>query len=605
MVQIEQELVQKQRSQTARRIRKLDDQVINKIAAGEVVERPASVLKELVENSLDAGARQIEIQAQAGGTQRLEVRDDGHGISKDDMHLALARHATSKLTEFENLEEIRTLGFRGEALPSIASVSRLRLTTRTADCDHGWQLSHAGEGGMGALVPVPHSVGTTIEVEDLFYNVPARRKFLRAQGTETQHLDRVVKQMVLNRMNVRFEFSHGRKNEVYEAAESESELQNRLAMVFGQEFVEHCISVEASSEDMRLSGWISLPGFTRSQPDRQYLFVNGRCIKDRSLMHALRQAYVDVLYDASRYPSCALFLEIDPQLVDVNAHPAKSEVRFRRQRQVYSFLSRAAFGAIADERPGRHYTFTDPKLSPTSSASHGSSPLVSQPLRLGPSVAVGSEYDHLQFGSSTPAVDVKEHGDIPPLGFALAQLAGAFILAENEHGLVIVDMHASHERINYERLKAQCSESQVEVQRLLVPIAMRTTAQEADIAEAYADQLLEFGFDVSRGGEELVVVRTVPKMLQETDVEKLVRDILSDFIEHESSDAPERVRNDILATMSCHSAVRANQRLTIMEMNQLLRDMEQTEFAGYCSHGRPTWKQISTKELDKMFFRGR
>ncbi len=588
-----------------RRIRRLDDQVVNKIAAGEVVERPASVLKELIENSLDAGAKQIEIEAQAGGTQRLMVRDDGHGIEHDDIHLALARHATSKLSDFDGLEGIQTLGFRGEALPSIASVSRLTLATRIAEQSHGWQLSRDGGLDAGKLMPVAHQIGTTIEIEDLFYNVPARRKFLRTPGTEFSHLDRIVKQMALSAMDVRIEFTHGRTHDVYEPAHTEADLRNRLAIIFGQEFADQSIPVDANADGMSLSGWISQPDFTRSQPDKQYLFVNRRSIRDRSVMHALRQSYMDVLYDHSRYPLCALFLQIGPELVDVNVHPAKTEVRFRRHRSVYSFVSRAAHGAIANERPGRYYAVDEHGHDHAARHPDRAPPIAAMPMNFGPPRGEVPVYEYFRHGNGDTPAETPGREDLPPLGFALAQLGGAFVLAENQHGLVIVDMHASHERITYERLKSQYDESRVEIQRLLVPIAMKVSAQDADTAESLGDQFLKLGFDVSRGGEDVIIVRSVPQMLQHTNVEKLVRDVLADFIEHEASDSVERVRNELLATMSCHAAIRANHRLTVMEMNQLLRDMEDTEFSGYCSHGRPTWKQISIKELDRMFFRGR
>ncbi len=585
------------------RIRKLDERVINKIAAGEVVERPASVLKELIENSIDAHARHIEIEAESGGMKLIRIRDDGQGIAGDDIVLALSRHATSKLHDFDDIEKIQTLGFRGEALPSIASVSRLQLTTRQQGEAHGWHIAQDAGVDVQQPKPNPHQVGTTVEVQDLFYNVPARRKFLRTNATEYSHLDRVVKQTALSRMDVRVEFTHGKTHVVYEAASSELQLKNRLGMVFGPDFVDQCIRVESQTSDMKLHGWISVPDLTRAQPDRQYFFVNGRCIKDRSVMHALRQAYMDVLYDGSRYPICALFLEIAPDLIDVNVHPAKSEVRFRVHRHVYSFVARSSHEAIAGERPGTVHQHVYDGQSSGQVHSHYTAQNHSMEFRSHMPNSIGAE--DLLRGENSLHTDREVMTEIPPLGFALGQLGGAFILSENEKGLVIVDMHASHERILYQKLKQQFDDSRVEVQRLLVPIAMKTTAEEANTAELNIEQFSKLGFDVSRSGEYLLTVRTVPQVLQHTNVEKLVRDMLADMIEHETSDRVEQIRNEMLATMSCHSAVRANHRLTMMEMNQLLRDMESTEFSGYCSHGRPTWKQITMKELDKLFFRGR
>ncbi len=589
------------------RIQKLDDRVINKIAAGEVVERPASVLKELIENSIDAGARGIEIEAHSGGIQSLLVRDDGCGIRHDEIRLALSRHATSKLSAFDDIEGIQTLGFRGEALPSIASVSRVSITTRTAGDEHGWKVHSEDGGSLGEPEPASHATGTTVEVQDLFFNVPARRKFLRTANTEYTHMDRLVRQMVLARPDIDFVFTHNAKRSVrYRAAFDDAGLHNRLESIFGEEFAARCLRVDLTWDDVRVTGWVGPPDQTRSQPDQQYLFVNGRCIQDRSIMHAVRQAYLDVLFDTSRFPICVLYLDIAPDLVDINVHPTKAQVRFRRQREVYRTVMRAVSGALSGERPGTHKS-TPPESAITLQPGHhedragsiqGSFAL---PLQ-------GSWTDLAEPKTQPPgqaADGAQAESEIPPLGFALAQLGGAYILAENSEGLVIVDMHASHERITYERLKAEHGEAGFKSQQLIVPIIMKVTSDEADAAGDNADALAGLGFDVSLSGENVLCVRAVPDIIGNANVEQLVRDVIADLIAHENTDRVEQVRNGILATMSCHSAIRANDQLSIQQMNGLLREMEATEHSGYCSHGRPTWKQFSIKELDKLFYRGR
>lgn len=591
-----------------RRIRRLDDQVINKIAAGEVVERPASVLKELLENSLDAGATRIEVEVRAGGVQSLLVRDDGHGIMRDDIDLALSRHATSKLADFDGLEQVQTLGFRGEALPSIASVARLTLISRTKDDRLGWRVEREAGAESKPAVPVAHQVGTTIEVNDLFYNVPARRKFLRTSSTEQSHLDKVIKQMALSRMDVEFTFTHGRTSTVYEAVASEAQLNARLALVFGGEFVSQRVEVENETEFMRLRGWVSTPDCTRAQADRQYLFVNGRSVRDRRIMHAVRQSYLDVLFDSHRFPVCCLFLDVDSSLVDVNVHPTKAEVRFRQPGQVFGFVSRSVNAALSDERPTEHSR--DTSAARLRSAGHGGGAHRHadnvRSLSFGRLHETGVDYEALlRSPQGDSEAEPGEDEQAPPLGFALGQLGGVFILAENEQGLVIVDMHASHERILYERLKKQHDAAGIDVQRLIVPIVMKVTEAEADLAERHCESFADLGFEVTRQGENVLTVRSVPALLRSIDIEQLVRDVLSDLGEHDASKRVEQARNELLATMSCHAAVRANHRLTNMEMNSLLREMETTEHSGYCSHGRPTWRQFSIKELDRLFLRGR
>ncbi len=591
------------------RIKVLDDNVINKIAAGEVVERPASVLKELIENSIDSGARNIEIEAHSGGIQSLLVRDDGCGIRHDEIELALSRHATSKLDQFDDIEEIRTMGFRGEALPSIASVSRVSVSTRTEEEPHGWHVRCEGDGMIAGPQPVQHEVGTTVETRDLFFNVPARRKFLRTPNTEHSYLDRLVKQMALARTDISFVFTHNKNRATrYQAVSDDASIRTRLASVLGDDFADTCIRVELTWDDLKVSGWVSTPDQTRSQPDRQYLFVNGRCIQDRRIMHAVRQAYVDVLYDSSRYPLCVLYLEVDSKSVDVNVHPTKSQVRFRRQNDVYRAILRAVSGALRGERPGSRQTAVAEKS--ILSQPHTHTPF-SSPLQGAFSLATSSNWTDLSeprpgtLDSSPSGADPAKYEEIPPLGFALAQLGGAYILAENSQGLVIVDMHASHERITYEQLKKDFESSQLKSQELIVPIIVNVTSQEADAAMSNRETLAGLGFDVSLSGENVICVRSVPEFLGTIDFEQIVRDIIADLIEHENSNRVEHIRNEILASISCHTAIRANHQLSIPQMNGLLRQMETTENSGYCSHGRPTWKQFSIEELDKLFYRGR
>ena len=464
----------------------------------------------------------------------------------------------------------------------------------------------------GAIVgpqPVQHGTGTTIEVSDLFFNVPVRRKFLKTAKTEYSYLDRLVKQMVLSRADIDFIFTHNAKRSTrYRAVSDDASLRLRLASVFDDDFANSCVRVELTWDDVKVSGWVSTPDQTRSQPDRQYLFVNGRCIQDRRIMHAVRQAYADVLYDASRFPLCVLYVEIDPGLVDVNVHPTKSQVRFRRQNDVYRALMRAVNGALRGERPGSRMTATAAARTVPEPRTHPPLPSVSQTefsLPLKSSWTDLSENPVQPTDSSNSTADAANQSDLPPLGFALAQLGGAYILAENSQGLVIVDMHASHERITYEQLKRDYAKSGLRSQDLIVPIIIKVSSQEADAAMDNSETLASLGFDVSLAGENVICVRSVPEFLGNADVEQLVRDIITDLIAHENSNRVEHIQNEILASMSCHSAVRANDRLSVPQMNGLLRQMEATENSGYCSHGRPTWKQFSIKELDKLFYRGR
>ena len=606
-------------------IRILEPRLANQIAAGEVVERPASVVKEVVENSLDAGATRIEIDVESGGTRLIRIRDDGAGIDGDDLALALARHATSKIDNIEDLEALQSLGFRGEALASIASVSRLTLTANTeASSVQGQQAFCEGRDMSVAVKPAPHPRGTTLEVRDLFYNTPARRKFLRTEKTEFGHLHEVVKRQALSRPEVTFVLRHnGKQTLQLNAAVSEAELRRRVATVCGTDFAEHAVVIERQAGPMRLWGWVAEPTFSRSQADLQYFFVNGRVIRDKLVSHAIRQAYRDVLFHG-RHPAFVLFLELDAAGVDVNVHPTKHEVRFRDSRSVHDFLFGTLSRALADVRPGQP-TPTEPAtgseeraFQPGMNLASGGSPTL---LGQGDQIlsAVGASSHRFDGGSSgqmsrwrEPALSrvpqpefAQEPTEIPPLGFAVAQLHGIYILAENQHGLVLVDMHAAHERITYERLKQARDGSGITRQPLLVPLTLAVSSREAAIAEEQSGELASLGLLIEATGEESIVCRELPAALKDADAEALVRDVLGDLMEFGTSDRIASSLDELLSTLACHTSVRANRRLTLPEMNALLRDMEETERSGQCNHGRPTWVQLSMSELDKLFLRGR
>ena len=609
------------------RINRLSPRLANQIAAGEVVERPASVLKELLENSLDAGARRVDVEVEQGGKKLLRVRDDGGGIHKDDLALALSRHATSKISRPEDLAAINSLGFRGEALASIGSVSRLELSSRTAETgsETGWTVRAEGQQMETSLEPCQHGVGATVEVRDLFFNTPARKKFLKTERTEFGRIDEVLKRLALSRFDVQFNLRHNQRT-VHELRPALSELdqRRRIGLVCGPAFLENSVEVDQRAAGLRLRGWISLPAFSRSQADLQYFYVNGRIVRDKIVSHAIRQAYQDVLYHG-RHPAYVLFLELDPAAVDVNVHPTKHEVRFRDSRLVHDFLFRSLHRELADikpEVPGSNQL--SDQVSPGTSreaSEHGDSePWVQTaaqaalPLRdAAPVREAGGEYRFpTQAPPASPAVTPEQYAKLfgggeeaPPLGYALAQLHGVYILAQNRDGLIIVDMHAAHERITYERMKQALEEESLRRQNLLVPLSLAVSEAEADCAEAHRESLLALGLELERVAAESVVVRQVPALLKDGDIEQLVRDVLSDLLEFGSSDRLENRRNELLSTMACHGSVRANRRLGIDEMNALLRDMEATERSGQCNHGRPTWVWQSMDELDKLFLRGR
>ena len=622
----------------AARIQLLSPRLANQIAAGEVVERPASVIKELLENSLDSGASRIEVDVEQGGVKLLRVRDDGCGIPADDLPLALARHATSKIRDLEDLERVMSLGFRGEALASISSVSRLTLTSRTADAAEAWQVETEGRDMEARVQPAAHPVGTSVEVRDLFFNTPARRKFLRTEKTEFDHLQEVIKRLALARFDVAFHLRHNGKAvlALHQAGDAASRAR-RVASVCGGAFLEQALPVEIERNGLHLWGWVGLPTFSRSQADLQYFYVNGRMVRDKLVAHAVRQAYRDVLFNG-RHPTFVLFLDVDPAVVDVNVHPTKHEVRFRDNRMVHDFLYGTLHRALGDVRPedqlaapasvgqvtqvsGREAgefagqnemslasTVLEQPQAPTDAwrgAGAGyQAPRTSSIGNVGEAQGAYREfYAPLAEASITALPDSQD--DVPPLGYALAQLKGIYILAENAQGLVLVDMHAAHERIMYERLKTAMGSEGLRGQPLLVPESIAVSQREADCAEEHAHWFRKLGFELQRLGPESLAIRQTPSLLKQAQATRLVQDVLADLLEYGTSDRIQAHLNELLGTMACHGAVRANRRLTVPEMNGLLRDMEQTERSGQCNHGRPTWTQLGMADLDKLFLRGR
>ncbi len=586
------------------RIRTLDSNLINQIAAGEVVERPASVLKELLENSLDAGASNISVEADRGGARRVYVADDGCGIEKDDLQLALSRHATSKLSAEDDLQHIDSLGFRGEALPSIASVSRIRLCSRFQSAERAWELVCEGGRYTEVLRPAAQAAGTAVEVTDLFYNTPARRKFLKTEATELHHLDQVLKRLALGRFDVAFSFKHNERTAVQwrRAMDVDSQL-HRIAAICGATMAESLMRIDIVIGGLSVQGWIGAPTFSRSQADMQYFYLNGRFIRDKTVSHAIRQAYRDVLYH-DRQPVYVLNFGIDPGMVDVNVHPTKHEVRFRDSRRVHDFVYRELHKLLA--RPaGSQGEAVASVHAPQPQAPPGDGFARQGNIRFTEFRAPGAVYAELARGGDTPAVTEQALGSvIPPLGFALAQLHGVYILAQNEQGMVLVDMHAAHERIAYESLKRALG-GNISSQPLLVPITLSVSRGEVKSWQESGGSLAALGFEIAQFGEENLLVRQVPEILLKEDIADLLRNVLAELGEHGSSTAVPDLIQEILATRACYGAVRANRKLSIEEMNALLRDMETTERSGQCNHGRPTWVQLSMAELDSWFMRGR
>jgi DNA mismatch repair protein MutL len=591
-------------------IRVLPEQLIHQIAAGEVIERPASVLKELIENSIDAGARRIEVEIEDGGVRLCRVRDDGNGIDRDELVLALARHATSKITTIDDLERVGTLGFRGEALPSIASVSRIRLVSRSSSASHAYAIE-ADNGALTSPAPAAHPVGTTVEVRDLFFNVPARRKFLRAERTEMQHIARMVERLALSRFEIAVSLSAGRRSLAeYPAAFSRVEQERRVAQVVGDEFIANALYIEHESAGCRLTGWLCQPTYARAQPDLQHFYLNGRMLRDRLVASAIRLGYRDVMFHG-RHPAFVLFMELDPTQVDVNAHPAKLEVRFRDGRHVHDFLFRSVERALRDTYAGAPGaapppTDTDSLLPPSQAAmpmwpakGHSSFGLrVCEPAP--------PAYSHTAIARAAPAsVSTQVNAQAPPLGFALAQLHGIYILSQAPDGLILVDMHAAHERTTYEKMKAALGAGPIASQPLLMPVSISVGSAEADLFEEHAATLARAGLEVVRSGPTSVQVRSVPAFLAPMDLDELVRRIGADLSADGATRGIEEALNEVLGTMACHGAVRAHRNLTVPEMNALLREMERTVRSDQCNHGRPTWTYVSLADLDRMFLRGR
>ncbi|MEC4766948.1 DNA mismatch repair endonuclease MutL [Halomonas sp. CUBES01] len=626
------------------RIHVLDPRLANQIAAGEVVERPASVTKELIENAIDAGSQRIEVDIEAGGARLIKVRDDGVGIGEQDLPLALARHATSKIDSLEDLEGVSSLGFRGEALASISSVSRLELISNAADDPRqGWRVVAEGRGMETRVTPAPHPRGTSVAVRDLFFNTPARRKFLRTEKTEFAHVEEAFRRQALSRYDIAWTLRHNQKV-VHQlpASHSSSASERRIASLLGNNFIEHARYIEREAGALRLSGWVGLPTHSRAQADQQYFFVNGRVVRDRLVAHAVRQAYRDVLYNG-RHPVFVLYLTLDPDVVDVNVHPTKHEVRFRDGRMVHDFLYSSLHHSLADARPNDGDT---PEVAASEPATAEEAPADTarwqqQGMALAPSSdrhpggervrrfmqgyqALHPDHEETlltpQTGASHKASD-EAHGAVreapvampeadpasaPPLGFALGQLHGVYILAQNVHGLILVDMHAAHERIVYERMKTQLAATRgIDTQPLLVPVSLAASHAEVATVESERDAIAKLGVELDVAGPETLLVRQLPAMLAQADPEALVREMLEELARFGRTHQVEARIHELLSTMACHGSVRANRRLTLDEMNALLRDMERTERSDQCNHGRPTWTQMDMNALDRLFMRGK
>ena len=623
---------------TGLKIRQLDNRLANQIAAGEVVERPASVVKELLENAIDAQASVITVDVEEGGVKRIRITDNGVGIAEEDLTLALARHATSKIASIDDLEAVATLGFRGEALASIASVSKLAIVSNTTDLPANGRAAYCeGRDMQVSVSPQAHPLGTTLDIRDLFYNTPARRKFLRTERTEYVRIEEVVKRTALAHPNIAFVLSHnGKVIQRLPAGTSDSDLQRRVIGVCGETFAHQSVVVDRVAHGLSLRGWVGLPTFSRAQADLQYFFVNGRVVKDKVITHAVRQAYRDVLY-GGRHPAYVLFLELDANRVDVNVHPTKHEVRFRDSRSVHGFVFSTLGRTLAEVRPGDHANEANiadltesvfeqvpmglevptnrssdavyPRQEISGFESASTSSLGDSWVQDSGGVIPQSLMSRASGSSGSPAqnspIASASSGDVPPLGFAVAHLHGAYIVAQNANGMVLVDAHAAHERITYERLKAAREANGLARQPLLVPISLHLSSHEMASFEEFTSAFDGLGLVIEIAGEHSVLIREIPVILARDNAEQLVRDVLADLSEVGHSDRLSARIDEILATMACHGAIRANRALSIGEMNALLRDMEATENSGQCNHGRPTWVQLSHDELDKLFLRGR
>lgn len=581
-------------------IQPLPQDIVHHIAAGEMIERPMSVVKELLENSLDAEATKIEIDIKKGGKQFIGVRDNGTGIYPEDLQLALQRYATSKIVSLDDLEQVRTFGFRGEALASIGAVSRLVIKSAASDQGSGWAIHAEGSIMSQELRPIAHPQGTSVEVRDLFFNTPARRKFLNAEQTEFSHIDLLIKRIALYHFDRHFLLFHNdRLLKQFKPALIPKDQDYRVSLICGEEFMQHALRVDAKSSDLRLWGWIAQPSFSRSQPDMQYCYVNGRIVKDKIIGHAVRRAYSDLMYH-DRFPAYVLFLEINPRLVDVNVHPTKSEVKFQDTRSIHDFVSHAVQQILVHTHQGEKISLSPHESEPSDFSQPTQYPLFGK-KKINETIPL-----EINEPSDQPAGEIPWVNEEFLLGYALGQLSQIYILAQNKTGLVIVDMHAAHERIVYERLKQQfqCA-SGIERQALVLPVHIHLSESEVNIALEHEDIFYRLGIELSRMSMTSLVVRQIPCLLKEADIEGTVRDMVSDFIEQGESHRVLDQINRILATMACHHSIRAHRHLTVEEMNALLRQIENTLSSDQCNHGRPTWIQISLPELDKLFLRGK
>ena len=592
-------------------IKKLPPQLINQIAAGEVIERPASAVKELVENSLDAGATRVLVEIEEGGSRLIRVSDNGSGIDKSDLDLALSRHATSKIGSLLDLESVLSFGFRGEALPSMSSVSRLTLVSRQASENAGWCVKADGTESELDPVPAAHPIGTSVELRDLFYNTPARRKFLKTDKTEFGHIETVIKRMALSRFDVEFTLKHNQRQVIdLKPALSDEQKDQRVSLLCGDGFAQQSVRIDVVNGALALQGWVGLPTYSRSQADMQFFYVNGRLIRDKLINHAVRLAYQDVLFHG-RHPVYVLYLTIDPVLVDVNAHPAKLEVRFRESKAVHDFVYRRVKQLLTDVRPADQYPVQQPQVDSTLPLSAPSSMQQRHiPMSVAePSVSYssGMAYSAPRQGAAPTAFasnSGQTDGAIPTMGFAIAHLHNTYILAESEKGLVLVDTHAAHERIVYEKMKKQYDAGDMPSQPLLIPQKVQLSDEEMLVFEQHQHMLDELGLGLSSSGPNTLLVRAIPVLLALDDAEKLVRDLLQDLAQTGETKSVQDACYTVLGNMACHGSIRANRRLTEMEMNALLRDIEQTDNSGQCNHGRPTWVLLNVQQLDALFLRG-
>ena len=600
----------------SKKIHKLPSLLVDQIAAGEVIERPASVVKELVENAMDAGATRISVEVESGGKKSIRVIDNGIGLSKDDMALAIERHATSKIGSLEDLEALNSLGFRGEALPSIVSISRFTLISKTKDSEHAYQLNCLG-GECEIVKPAQHPLGTTIEVRDLFYNTPARRRFLKTDRTEFLRIDELIKRFALSRFDIGFSLIHnGKTVRSSQGGDAESNKKMRITQLCGKDFFENAFFIDEQRHGMRLFGWVAKPSWNRASADRQFFYINGRMIKDKLIGHAVRQAYQDVLFHG-RFPAFVLYFELDPTWVDVNVHPTKHEVRFRESQQVHGFIFGSLNHALSQTKPGSDlqansalglntaniapvdYSKMQTALS-FNRPSHGSGYLAEPAGNYLHSIAQASQ----GLPDMPTPEQLQQDEEMPPLGYAKVQIHGVFIIAENKQGMVIVDMHAAHERITYEWFKTAVENEGIRSQTLLVPLAITVSERETHAVEQHQQWFNKLSLDVQVGSKESIIVRKVPTLLAKTDIESLIKDVLSEIVTLGSSTKIQASMNELLSSMACHGSVRANRQMTIVEMNALLREMEKTERADQCNHGRPTWVQMDMKQMDRLFLRG-